>query len=102
MNQTISLVHQAQQAQQSMIDAINHALQLTLFPSLTKMIEIVYSLTDNLKPNSKSLNIDQICNITNKQLLYINEASKEFCQHQEELKKISSKQNDAFNMVIDS
>ncbi|CAF1429444.1 unnamed protein product [Adineta steineri] len=102
MNQTISLVHQAQQAQQSMIDAINHALQLTLFPSLTKMIEIVYSLIDNLKPNSKSLNIDQICNITNKQLLYINEASKEFCQHQEELKKISSKQNDAFNMVIDS
>ncbi|CAF4121770.1 unnamed protein product, partial [Adineta steineri] len=102
MNQTISLAHQAQQAQQSMIDAINHALQLTLFPSLTKMIEIVYSLIDNLKPNSKSLNIDQICNITNKQLLYINEASKEFCQHQEELKKISSKQNDAFNMVIDS
>jgi hypothetical protein len=100
MNQAVMLIQQTQQTQQSMITTMNAAMSQTLFPTCTKVIENLYSIVDKLKPHINNNEFDHLVHHTSNQSLYVNEAHKEYCQNQEELKRISTKQNEALNTAL--
>jgi hypothetical protein len=101
MNQAMMLIQQTQQTQQSMIFAMNDAINKTILSTCTKVTENLYSVVDKLKFHTNNTEFDDVLHHVSNQLLYVNEAHKEYRQHQEELKGISIKQNEALNMALD-
>jgi hypothetical protein len=97
----ISIMNQAwmliQQTQQSMIAAMSQ----TIFSTCTKVTENLYAIVDKLKSHTNNNEFDNIIHHISSQFLYVNEAHKEYCQHQEEFKKkISTKQNEPLNIFF--
>jgi len=101
MNQGLLLIQQIQQSQQSMIAAMNTAMNQTIFSTCTKVTENLYSVVDKLKSHTNNAEFDDILHHMKNQLSYVVEAHKEYCEYQEELKRISTKQNEALNMTLD-
>jgi hypothetical protein len=67
-----------------------------------KSTEILQLVNTKLKLRVRNIELDDVTELINNQVSYINEAYKEFERHQEELKTISSKQMEAMVITMDS
>jgi hypothetical protein len=67
-----------------------------------KSTEILQLVNTKLKLRVRNIELDDVTELINNQVSYINEAYKEFERHQEELKTISSKQMEAMVIIMDS
>jgi hypothetical protein len=67
-----------------------------------KSTEILQLVNTKLKLRVRNIELDDVTELINNQVSYINEAYKEFERHQEELKTISSKQMEAMVTTMDS
>jgi hypothetical protein len=100
MNQGLLLIQQTQQTQQNMIATMNTAMSQTIFSTCMKMTENLYSVVEKLKSHTNNTEFVDILHHIKSQLSYVEEAQKEYCQHHEELKRISNEQNEALNMTL--
>ncbi len=67
--------------------------------NLTEILQLVVT---KLKTRMRNIEVDDVVELINNQVSYFNEAYKEFDRHQEELKTISFKQNEAMFMTMDN
>ncbi len=73
-----------------------------VFQMCGKSTEILQLVNTKLKLRVRNIELDDVTELINNQVSYINEAYKEFERHQEELKTISSKQMEAMVIIMDS
>ncbi len=73
-----------------------------VFQMCGKSTEILQLVNTKLKLRVRNIELDDVTELINNQVSYINEAYKEFERHQEELKTISSKQMEAMVTTMDS
>jgi hypothetical protein len=102
MNQAWLLVKQVQQTQEMIVSSMSKALSQVVFQMCGKSTEILQLVNTKLKLRVRNIELDDVTELINNQVSYINEAYKEFERHQEELKTISSKQMEAMVIIMDS
>ncbi|CAF3320914.1 unnamed protein product [Rotaria sp. Silwood2] len=102
INQTWLLFKPVQQTQEMMISSMSKVLNQAMFPLCSKSSEILQSVITKLKLRVRNIELDDVTELINNQISYINEAHKEFDRHQEELITISSKQNETMDMAMDT
>jgi len=81
---------------------MSKALSQVVFQMCGKSTEILQLVNTKLKLRVRNIELDDVTELINNQVSYINEAYKEFERHQEELKTISSKQMEAMVITMDS
>jgi prefoldin subunit 5 len=102
MNKVWRLVKQVQQTQEMTVCSMSEAMNQVMFPTCGKSTEILQLVIKKLQARVRNIELDDVTELINNQLSHINEAYKEFDRHQEELKTISSKQNEAVVLAMDN
>ncbi|CAF1650852.1 unnamed protein product [Rotaria sp. Silwood1] len=101
MNQAFIIMQQIQQTQQTMIRTMNVAVSQNMFSTCMKLTEHVHSIVMKLKPQVNNNEFDEIIQQINDHGQFLTEAHNEYCQHQDELKNISTKQMQALTQAFD-
>ncbi|CAF1120850.1 unnamed protein product [Rotaria sp. Silwood1] len=101
-NQVLLLVKQVQQTQETTISTMSKVLNQVLVPVCSKSLENLELVITKLKTRVRNIELDDVIELINNQISYINEAYKEFDRHQEELKMISDKQNETMATAMDN
>ncbi|CAF4950596.1 unnamed protein product [Rotaria sp. Silwood1] len=100
MNQAFIIMQQIQQTQQTMIRTMNVAVSQNMFSTCMKLTEHVHSIVMKLKPQVNNNEFDEIIQQINDHGQYLTEAHNEYCQHQDELRNISTKQMQALTQAF--
>ncbi|CAF1235139.1 unnamed protein product [Rotaria sp. Silwood1] len=101
-NQVLLLVKQVQQTQETIISSMSKVLNQVIVPVCGKSLENLQLVITKLKTRVRNIELDEVHELINNQISCINEAYKEFDRHQEELKMISYKQNEAMVTAMDN
>ncbi len=95
MNQAWILIKKMQQTQEMIVSSMSKVLNQVIFPMCSKFSEIIQLVITRLKTRIRNIEVDDITELINNQVSCTNDVYKEFDRHQEELRTISSKQNEA-------
>lgn len=101
INQTFTLINQNHQTQQTIVNVMNTAVSKTLFTTCMKTMDYLQLIVNQLVNKIDKDNYDDIIKQINIHNQYLQEAQREYHQHQEELKNISFKQVQVLNQAID-
>jgi len=102
MNQTWLLVKQVQQTQEMMMSSMSKAIEQVMFHVCGKLTENLLLVVNKLETRIRNIELKDVTKLIHDQVSYMNEAYSEFQHHQEELKAISSKQNEAMATALDT
>ena len=102
MNRAWNLVKQVQQTHEMILYSTSKAMNQVMFPMCIKSTEILQSVVAKLKIRMRNIELDDVTELINIQVSYINENFKEFERHQDELKAIFSKRNEIIITAMDT
>ncbi|CAF0817395.1 unnamed protein product [Didymodactylos carnosus] len=97
MNETCLLMQQSQAIEQTMIRAMNAAINQSMFGTCMKLTEQLYFIVVKLK----AYEFDELLQQINLQVQFLTESHTEYLKHQDELESISIKQTQALNQIMD-
>ncbi|CAF1306181.1 unnamed protein product [Rotaria sordida] len=101
-NQVLLLIKQVQQTQETIISSMNKVLKQVIVPVCGKTLEDLQLVITKLKSRVRNIELDDMNELINNQISHLNEVYNEFDRHQEELKSISYKQNEAIEIAMNN
>ena len=99
MNNIWLLGKQIHQNQLMMMSSMYTVMNELILPVCGKSIEILNTITTKLKARIKSIKLDDVSSLLDKQVSYINVKCNEFIRHHEQLKTLSSEQSEAMELI---